>query len=517
MSAATPPAARPVALAAAAVLWRRVPGLEVYWVQRRDELAYLGGFHAFPGGRVARSDRSLAIPGVDDGVRAALLACLVRETFEETGVLLARGARRVPLLRRAAARAAFLAEDLALEKFLAAENLAIEPSDFTPAGRWVSPPFTPGGFDTYFWLCELPDGEDAAHEPGELQAGEWITPAEGLARWRANRALLAAPALHTLRELAARPDAAASGADGWGAALGTTPESRGGAVPRIEVHPGFVLVPLKTPTIPPATHTNCVIIGGPELLIVDPGSPDEGEQRLLDAALDRLLAEGRRVHGVLVTHHHGDHWGGVAALKARFGCPVYAHAWTAPRVGAERALEGGETIALAPGAPGAHGLPADATRPWRLEVLHTPGHTPGHLALWDAVSGTIVAGDLVSGLSTIVIDPPEGDMAAYLGSLEALRVLPATLLLPGHGPPIGGPAHRLRHLVKHRLERERRVLAAVAEPRTLGEIVPLAYADTPAADPELAARSALAHLVKLRDQHKVEERSDGRWCILSRP
>ncbi len=513
----TPPAARPVALAAAAVLWRRAPGLEVYWVQRRDELAYLGGFHAFPGGRVARSDRSVAIPGVDDAARSALLACLVRETFEETGVLLARGARRVPADRRAAARAAMLAEDLSLEKFLAAEGLAIEPADFAPAGRWVSPPFTPGGFDTWFWLCELPDGEAAAHDPGELQAGEWITPAEGLARWRDNRALLAAPALYTLRELAARPDAAAAGDDGWGAALGTTPESRGGEVPRIEVHPGFVLVPLRTPTIPPATHTNCVIVGGPELLIVDPGSPDPAEQRQLDAALDRLLAEGRRVHGIFVTHHHGDHWGGVEAVRARFGCPVYAHAWTAPRVGADRPLEGGETIVLAPGLPAVHGLPADPARPWRLEARHTPGHTPGHLALWDAVSGTIVAGDLVSGLSTIVIDPPEGDMADYVASLEAMRALPATLLLPGHGPPIGGPAHRLRHLQKHRQDRERRVLAAVGEPRTLEEIVPLAYDDTPGADPALAARSALAHLLKLRAEERVEERSGGRWCILPRP
>ncbi len=517
MSSAPPPTARPVALASAAVLWRRAPGLEVFWVQRRDELAYLGGFHAFPGGRVARADRSVAIPGVDDPARAALLACLVRETFEETGVLLARGARRVPSERRVAARAALLAEDVSLEKFLTAEGLVIDSADFVPAGRWVSPPFTPAGFDTWFWLCELPDGELATHDPGELQAGEWIAPAEGLARWRSSRALLAAPALYTLRELAARPGATAAGEAGWGTALATTPEARGGDVPRIEVHPGFVLVPLKTPTLPPATHTNCILIGGPELLIVDPGSADPAEQKALDAALDRLLAEGRRVHGVLVTHHHNDHWGGVESLKSRFGCPVYAHAWTAPKVGADRALEGGEVIELAPGLPAAHGLPADPTRPWRLAVLHTPGHTPGHLALWDAVSGTIVAGDLVSGLSTIVIDPPEGDMGAYLASLEVLRALPATLLLPGHGPPIGGPLHRLGYYRKHRLDRERRVLLAIDQPRTLEEVVPLAYDDTPGADPALAARSALAHLIHLQAVGKVEQRPDGRWCTLDRP
>lgn len=500
------PPPRPVSLAAAVVLHRRAPGLEVYWVQRRDELAYLGGFHAFPGGRVARADRGVPVAGADDPARAALLACAVREAFEETGVLLARGARRVPSARRIEARRALLAEDLTLAQFLAAEDLAIAPGDFIPAGRWVSPPFAPGGFDTQFYLCELPDGESATFDPGELQGGEWIAPGTGLERWRTNRALLAAPALYTLRELDARPAAPATE---WGVALAASPEARGGSVPRIEVHPGFVLVPLSTPTLAPATHTNCLLIGGRELLVVDPGSADPGELALLDTALDRLLAEGRTVAGVLVTHHHADHWGGVAHVKRRFGVPVYAHLWSAGQVGADRALEGGETIALAADADG---------RPWQLEVLFTPGHTPGHLALWEPVSGTIVAGDLVSGLSTIVIDPPEGDMADYLASLRTLLERPATLLLPGHGPPIGGPRHRIRHYLEHRAWREGRIVAALGPgARALEELVAEAYADTPVESHGLAARSALAHLLKLEGEGRVERRGDGRWGMLVPP
>lgn len=488
---------KPPALAATVVLHRRAPALEVYWVQRADELQFLGGFHAFPGGRVDRNDGATPVAGAD-GEGAAMIAAAAREVFEETGVLLARGARRVSAGRRVVARNAVLEQRLAFADFLASESLVLDAGDFVAAGRWQSPPFQPGGFDTQFFLGELPDGEVPEVWPGELARGEWIEPAQALERWRDNRALLAAPALGTLRELSARRDAAPAE---WAQVLSSPPEARGGKVPRIEVHPGFVLFPVRTPTLAPATHTNCIVIGGPEVLIVDPGSPYEDEQAQLDRSLDALL-EGRPVRGILVTHHHADHWGGVAHLKARLGVPVYAHAWTAPRVGADTPLEGGETIELA----------REGERAWRIEVLFTPGHTPGHLALYERVSGTIVAGDLVSGLSTIVVDPPEGDMVLYVESLRRLRALPSTLLLPGHGPPIGGPAHRLDFYLGHRAWREEKLLEALAGGAlALEELVPVAYDDTPPERHGPAARSALAHLLKLEAEGRAKADPDGRW------
>ena len=491
---------RPPALAATVVLHRRAPALEVYWVQRADALQFLGGFHAFPGGRVELGDRALAVEGVA-GDEAAMIAGAVREVFEECGVLLARGARRVPAERRVAARRALLEDELEFAHFLREESLVLDDRDFVPAGRWQSPPFLPGGFDTQFFLAELPEGEAPDIWPGELASGEWIAPGEALARWQDNRALLAAPALYTLRELAARGDASPAE---WGSVLGAPPEARGGKVPRIEVHPGFVLFPVKTPTLAPATHTNCLAIGGREVLIVDPGSPYEDEQAALDASLDRLLAErgGRSVKGILVTHHHGDHWGGAAHLKSRLGVPVYAHEWTAPLVAADVRLVGGETLELAP----------EGDRAWRIEVLFTPGHTPGHLALFERVSGTIVAGDLVSGLSTVVVDPPEGDMGLYLESIRRLRELPSTLILPGHGPPIGGPAHRLDFYLRHRAWREEKILTALESgPRSIADLVPEVYDDTPPERHGPAGRSALAHLLKLRDEGRAEVDPDGRW------
>jgi glyoxylase-like metal-dependent hydrolase (beta-lactamase superfamily II)/8-oxo-dGTP pyrophosphatase MutT (NUDIX family) len=483
---------RPRSLAATVVLVRREPRLEIFWVKRNEALAYLGGFHAFPGGRVDQRDRDAADP---------LLACAVRETFEETGVLLLRGARRVSEERRRAWRTELLEDGGDFATRAAEESLALEAKDFAPAGRWVSPPFTPGGFDTYYYLAELPDSESPEVWAGELESGEWITPEEGLARWRDNRALCAAPVLYTLRALAAAPGASLAA---WGEKLAAPPEAQGGHVPRIEVHPGIILVPVKTPTLAPATHTNCVIVGGPELLIVDPGASDPEEQALVDRALAPLLADGRSVTGIAVTHHHKDHWGGVASLRERFRVPVYAHPWTAEKIGADRPIEGGAAIELAPD-------PASG-RPWRVEAIHTPGHTPGHLAFYEEVSGTILAGDLVSGLSTIIVDPPEGDMAAYVASLRTMLERPATLLLPGHGPPMGGPEHRLRFYLEHRATREAKILdAVIAGATTMDAIVRSAYDDTPAESHGLAARSALAHLLKLRAEGRVTGGEDDGW------
>ena len=199
---------KPAALAATVVLHRRSPAFDLYWVRRAEALQFLGGFHAFPGGRVNRADHAVPVAGVETGdEQSAMIAGAAREVFEETGVLLARGARRVPSERRDSARRALLEDALDFGRFLADEALVLDARDFVPAGRWQSPPFLPGGFDTQFFLAELPDGESADVWPGELSEGEWIAPSAALAHWRENRALLAAPALYTLRELSARPDA----------------------------------------------------------------------------------------------------------------------------------------------------------------------------------------------------------------------------------------------------------------------------------------------------------------------
>jgi glyoxylase-like metal-dependent hydrolase (beta-lactamase superfamily II) len=146
--------------------------------------------------------------------------------------------------------------------------------------------------------------------------------------------------------------------------------------------------------------------------------------------------------------------------------------------------------------------------------VHTPGHAAGHLCF--EVGGATIAGDMVAGIGTILIDPSEGDMAEYLASLGRLLARPPVMLLPAHGPPIVDGPSKLREYLAHRQMREDRVLAALTEtPRTLGELVPSAYADTPRMLWPLAERSLLAHLGKLVREGRARETDDApsspRW------
>jgi glyoxylase-like metal-dependent hydrolase (beta-lactamase superfamily II) len=257
--------------------------------------------------------------------------------------------------------------------------------------------------------------------------------------------------------------------------------------------PWIRVLPLLTPTLPPATHTNTYIIGDAHRrVVIDPASPYPDEQR----ALDRLLDELGGVELVILTHHHVDHVSGAAHLAARLGVPVAAHRITAEkldgRITVDRFLDDGERVG-------------------GLRALFTPGHAPGHLCFVDEAAGAIVAGDMVASVGTIIVEPDDGgDMAEYLASLARLRTLDgARWLLPAHGPPIADVAGKLDFYVAHRLERERRVIAALStQPRAIAELVPPVYPDVPPAIHPLAARSLLAHLIKLEREGRAHRVGD---------
>lgn len=258
------------------------------------------------------------------------------------------------------------------------------------------------------------------------------------------------------------------------------------------VAPGIRVLALRTPTLPPAAHTNVYLVGpehGP-VAVVDPGSPYPDQQAILDAVLDEIPLER-----VLLTHHHGDHVGGAAALAARRAVPIAAHARTAQRLSGRVAV--GEIL-------------EDGDRVSGATCVYTPGHADGHLVF--EVGEAAIAGDMVAGVGTILIDPDEGDMAHYLASLERMRARDERVLLPAHGPPILDAAGKLTEYLSHRRMREQRVLDALAgAPRTLAQLVEAVYSDTPRVLWGLAERSILSHLAKLVRDGSVRTLDGGLW------
>ncbi|WP_219942638.1 MBL fold metallo-hydrolase [Iamia sp. SCSIO 61187] len=266
------------------------------------------------------------------------------------------------------------------------------------------------------------------------------------------------------------------------AAVPSMPEAMVGDVVAgqlVELRPGLRRLTAPNPGMMTGPGTNCYLVGTGDLTVVDPGPDDEGH-------LDALEEAGAgRIRWIALTHTHIDHWPAAPGLAARTDAEVVGFG---PTEGLEldRTLGDGDTVGE-----------GDAA----LTAVHTPGHASDHICFWDEQRRVLLTGDHVMSGSTVVIAPPDGDMAAYLASLEKVRALEPDALAPAHGPLLTEPDAYLEHYITHRLAREAAVADALAAAGSAGAdteaLVRAVYVDVHELLHPVARFSVWAHLRKL--------------------
>ncbi len=249
--------------------------------------------------------------------------------------------------------------------------------------------------------------------------------------------------------------------------------------------------------------------GHERLYVVDPSPVSPTEQQKLWELLDELIDEGRTLEGILLTHAHPDHVGALAECQRRYRLPVYAHPDALellPHLAQPMELANQQEIELGHSPDGGPG--------WKLRAYHVPGHAPGHLAFRESRYRAMLVGDLVSTLSSILIDPEDGHLHTYIESLRLLETIVDGTLYPGHGPAARDGRIAIQGTLRHREEREKQVINALSPtPQPADQLVEKVYTDVDVSLHGLAKRSLLSGLIKLEEEGRVRNKDGGYYLV----
>ena len=529
----TPPDAR---RAASLLLLRDgAAGLELLMLRRAERDGDMrSGAAVFPGGVLDVRDREAHAHslGEDDAVWSQRLSlseggldyavAALRETFEEVGLLLAD--RTPDLAALQPWRVRLQAGSGTIAELCRDHALRLDLRGLAYYSHWLTPPGHPKRFDTRFFAALAPAGQQAEADNGEALELMWLQPRAALDPARGLKLLPVTR--RTLQEIARYADAhggAVAVLDAIRARTGITvtmprrgvragkphvelpdgyayaeiarldPEGRGdvhadilpGRVVRLS--PRILRITAPNPGVMTGPGTNTYLVGeGDAWTAIDPGPESEAHVQTLLAAVPGRIVQ------ILVTHTHRDHSPAAVALARATGAPVYGRRATNPQ---------GQDESFQPARELADGERLQLGARTTLRVIHTPGHASNHLCYLLEEERLLFTGDHVMQGSTVVINPPDGDMGAYLRALGALLDADLEWLAPGHGFLVARPQTVLRGLIAHRLRREAKVAAALAArgyPAPIDALLPDVYDDVPAALHAVARRSLLAHLLKLQ-------------------
>jgi len=530
---------------------------EVFMLQRTSKAVFLPGAFVFPGGALDPDDASeralRRVRGMDDATASARLGlasgglaywvAAARECFEESGILLAWDEKNHSVNPERANSLEHLREplnagSLLFSDFLEKENLFIPAQEIAYYSHWITAPGRPRRFSTRFFVACAPAGQQGAHDRSETVHSVWVSPREALERGKRKEIELIFPTRSTLADLASlrTPGEVFEHASKLGdievnAACwaldheGSQRLFRRADPPYYEIHWSdpeekgdtcFVIQPdipkrldqtvtritAPNPGMMTGPGTNAYLLGrldgGGGLAVIDPGPA-------IDAHVAKILEAGAgRIRWILTTHTHVDHSPAAALLKSATGARV---------MGLPRPADGNQDHSYAPDHVLADGerLALDG---FTLRAIHTPGHASNHLCYLLEETKMLFTGDHVMQGSTVVINPPDGDMRIYLASLERLLGLDVAIFAPGHGHLIGAPHREVRRLIAHRLAREAKVAAALLRcgPSTLEELVADVYDEVNPRLHPVAMRSLAAHLDKLVAEGRARQAA-GRYIL----